>query len=396
MNLWKRATGVLKDQSSIWLTSFSKRTAWRNPEIEVAVIKSTSHNDSRVDYRNAQRVFAWVRVSPAYLKPLVLAIAMRIHKTRSWVVALKGLMLMHGVFCCRVPAVQRIGRLPFDLSSFKDEHSKHGEKWGHDTFIRAYYSFLDRKSSLLYSHAQEQYKGQLRQVEADQDEQKTSTSMMQCLVWLQEMQDLLDMLMEIKPRSDTMAGTLILEALDCVMIEIFDVYSRICSGISAVLIQICSAGKVEASMGLKVLHKANIQGNELCLYIKFCRELGVNNAVNCPAVKQIPEEDIRMLEHIITEVPDRSNEENNDTTKERSSSMVILESKTDEPNDSGRHSLQTKVTDQWEAFDEDHSRIFVMGEKVAKSREEHLKVLIPLIDIYAHGNKINFPNLISL
>lgn len=384
---------MLKDQSSIWLTSFSKRTSWRNPEIEVAVIKSTSHNDSLIDYRNAQRVFAWVRVSPAYLKPLVWAIAMRIQKTRSWVVALKGLMLMHGVFCCRVPALRRIGRLPFDLSSFKDEHTKHGEKWGHDTFIRAYYSFLDRKSSLLFSHSQEQYKGQLRKVEADQDEQKTSTSMMQCLVWLQEMQDLLDMLLEIKPQSESMVGTLILEAMDCVMIEIFDVYSRICSGISAVLIQICSAGKVEASMGLKVLHKANIQGKELCLYIKFCRELGVNNAVNCPAVKQIPEEDIRMLEHIITEVEDRSNEQNNDTTKERSSSTVILESKIEERSDSGRYSLQTKVTDQWEAFDEDHSRIFVMGEKVAKSREEHLKALI---DIHAHGNRTEFPNLISL
>ncbi|KAL8100668.1 putative clathrin assembly protein At1g25240 [Apium graveolens] len=396
MNLWKRAAGVLKDQSSIWLTSFSKRTAWRNPDIEVAVIKSTSHNDSRVDYRNSQRVFAWVRVSPAYLKPLVLAIALRIQKTRSWVVALKGLMLMNGVFCSRVPAVQRIGRLPFDLSSFKDEHSKPGEKWGHDTFIRAYYSFLDRKSSLLYSHAQEQYKGQLRKVEADQDEPRTFTSMMQCLVWLQEMQDLLDMLMEIKPRSETMVGTLILEAMDCVMIEIFDVYSRICSGISAVLIQIWSAGKVEASMGLKVLHKANIQGKELCSYIEFCRELGVTNAVNCPAVKQIPEEDIMMLEHIISEVSDRSNEPKIDTTKERSSSIVTLESKVDEQNDSGRHSLQTKVTDQWEAFDEDHSRIFVMGEKVAKSREEHLKALIPLIDIHVHGNKTDFPNLISL
>ncbi|KAK1385321.1 Phosphoinositide-binding clathrin adaptor [Heracleum sosnowskyi] len=388
MNLWKTATGVLKDQSSVWLTSFSKRTPWRNPDIEVAVIKSTTHNDSRVDYRNAQRVFAWVRVSPAYLKPLVLAIALRIQKTRSWVVALKGLMLMHGVFCSRVPAVQRIGRLPFDLSSFKDQHSKHGEKWAHDTFIRAYYSFLDRKSSLLYSHAQEQYKGHLRKVEADQDEQKTTTTMIQCLVWLQEMQDLLDMLMEIKPRSESMVGTLILEAMDCVMIEIFDVYSRICSGISALLIQICSAGKVEASMGLKVFHKANTQGKELCLYIEFCRELGVNNAVNCPTVKQIPEEDIRMLEHIITAVPHTSNEQNNDTTKERSSSVV--------PNDSGRHSLQTKVTDQWEAFDEDRSRIFVMAEKVAKSREEHFKALLPLIDIHAHGNKTEFPNLISL
>lgn len=396
MNLWKRASGVLKDQSSIWLTSFSKRTAWRNPEIEVAVIKSTSHNGSRVDYRNAQRVFAWVRVSPAYLKPLVLAIAMRIQKTRSWVVALKGLMLMHGVFCSRVPAVERIGRLQFDLSSFKDGHSKHGENWGYDTFIRAYYSFLNRKSCLLYSHAQEQYKGQLRNVEADQDEQKTSTTMMQCLVWLQEMQDLLDMLMDIKPRSESMVGTLILEAMDCVLIEIFDVYSRICSGISAVLIQICSAGKVEASMGLKVLHKANIQGKELCLYMEFCRKLGVNNAANCPGVKQIPEEDIRMLEHIFTGVSDRSNEQKDDTTKERSSSMVTLESKTEERNDSGRNSLQTKVTDQWEAFEEDHSRIFVMGEKIAKSREEHLKALIPLIDIHALGNKTDFPNLISL
>lgn len=396
MNLWERATGVLKDQSSIWLTSFSKRTAHRNPDIEVAVIKSTSHNGSRIDYRNVQRVFAWVRVSPAYLQPLVLAIAMRIQKTRSWVVALKALMLMHGVFSCRVPAVQRIGRLPFDLSGFKDEHSKPGRKLGHDSFIRAYYSFLARKSLLLYVHAQEHYNGQLRKVEADQDEQITSTSMMQSLVWLQEMQDLLDMLMVIKPRSDSMVGTLILEAMDCVLIEIFNIYSRICSGISAVLIQIYSAGKVEASTGLKVLHKANIQGKELSLYIEFCRELGVNNAANCPQVKQIPEEDVRMLELFINEAPDRSNEQNNDTTKERSSSMVTMESKIEKRNDSGRHSLQTKVTDQWEAFDEDHSSIFVMGEKIAKSREEHLKALLPLINIHAHGNKTEFPNLISL
>ncbi|WOG83602.1 hypothetical protein DCAR_0102779 [Daucus carota subsp. sativus] len=395
MNLWKRASGVLKDQTSIWLTSFSKRTSQRNPDIDVAVIKSTSHNDSRVDYRNAQRVFAWVRVSPAYLKPLVLAIAVRIQKTHSWVVALKGLMLMHGVFSCRVPAVQMIGRLPFDLSSFKDRHFKHGEKRDHDTFVQAYYCFLDCKSSFLYAHSQEQYKGQLRKVAADQDEQKTSTSMMQCLKWLQEMQVLLDMLMEIKPRSETMVENLILEAMDCVIIEIFDVYSRICSGISAVLFQICSAGKVEASMGLKILHKANVQGKELCMYIEFCRELGVNNAANFPGVKHIAEEDIRMLEHIISEATDRGNEQNNDTA-EGSLTMVTLESKIDEQNESGRHSLQTRVTEQWEAFDEDHSKFFVMGEEVAKSREEHLKALIPLIDIHAHGNKTEFPNLISL
>jgi hypothetical protein len=107
MKLWRRAAGALKDQNSILAVSLSGQTRYRNSDLEAAIVNATSHDESYVDYRSAQRVFAWIRASPVSLKPLIWALA-----SRSWVVAIKGLMLMHGVFCCKTAAVRRIGRLP--------------------------------------------------------------------------------------------------------------------------------------------------------------------------------------------------------------------------------------------------------------------------------------------
>lgn len=149
MKLWKRAVGILKDKNSIHLAGLSRRTPYRNPHLEAIVIKATSHDDSSVDYKNFQRVYQWARTSPLYMKPLIWSLSTRMEKTRSWIVALKGLMLIHGVFCCKIPAIQRIGRLPFDLSSFTDGHSSRA--WGFNAFVRAYFAYLDKRSTFVSS-----------------------------------------------------------------------------------------------------------------------------------------------------------------------------------------------------------------------------------------------------
>ncbi|RVX19494.1 putative clathrin assembly protein [Vitis vinifera] len=129
MKLWRRASGALKDKNSMLIASLSSRNAPWNPRFEVTIIKATSHDESKVDYENIKRVFAWLHASPAYLKPLLSALSTRLQKTCSWVVALKGLVLMHGVLRCNIPAVQNIGRLPFDLSNFRDSYRKSGRTW---------------------------------------------------------------------------------------------------------------------------------------------------------------------------------------------------------------------------------------------------------------------------
>ncbi|KAJ8565291.1 hypothetical protein K7X08_007867 [Anisodus acutangulus] len=347
MRLWRKASGILKDQNSLWLASLSRRTSFRNPEMEAAVIKATSHDEFTIDMKNVDRVCKWLRLSPSHLKSLIWSISLRMEKTRSWVVAIKGLMLMHGVYSSKIPAIQRIGRLPFDLSNFKDGHLDPSKIWGINVFIHAYFTYLDQKSSLLFMNLQERRNLQnLERINNDNNNNNYSVafvegrySMIQDLVLLQKLQFLLDMLLEIKPLCYTAVVPLILEAMDCVMIEVFDVYSRICNGIARIMLRIYSAGKVEASMALRIVQKATIQGEELSFYFKLCRRIGVKNAIECPRIEQIRDEDIKELEEIINGVSEKDVQMCKD--------IVVCE-KT-----SHQTKLRTVITDDWEKFDED-------------------------------------------
>ncbi|CAK7326867.1 unnamed protein product [Dovyalis caffra] len=338
MKLWRRAAGALKDQNSILAIALSRQSRYPNSDLEAAIIKATSHDDSYVDYRNAQRVFAWIRASPVSLKPLIWALTTRMEKTRSWVVAIKGLMLMHGVFCCKTPAVQRIGRLPFDLSNFTDGHSKPAKMWGFNLFVRSYFCFLDQRSALLYVQ-----------------QNQTEEPMVQELVKLKNWQSLLDMLLQIKPQAENMKKALISEAMDCVIIEIFDVYSRICKGIASVLMRIYSAGKLEATMAFKILQKEKVQGEALAKYFEFCRDFGVFNALEVPKVTQIPEADIKDLERIINGVPEATGYKNSTNNEDIDNKAIVV--REDVANivkgKEGNSRLKTIITDKWEVFEED-------------------------------------------
>ncbi|XP_043695353.1 putative clathrin assembly protein At1g25240 [Telopea speciosissima] len=342
MRLWERASAILKDNNSICLAKLSRRTSFRNPDLESALIKATSHDELSVDYKNTQRVFAWVRTSSSFIKPFIWALTKRMEKTRSWIVVIKGLMLLHGIFCCNVPALRRIGRLPFDLSNFTDGHSKSAQSWGFNAFVRAYFAYLDKRSFFLSCDAP---------LDDLKDEKDVDVSMVKVLVELQRLQTLLDMLIQIKPRAAGMNVCLILEAMDCIVIEIFDIYSRTCRGIAGVLLGIFNAGKVEASMALRVLQKAASQGEELSLYFEFCKDFGVLNASEFPRVEQIPEEDIRVLEQMINgKVSEKKiNESYNGDEK----AIVPVDNPSAEKQEDLDNTSKTIVTQNWVVFDDE-------------------------------------------
>ncbi|KAL7000737.1 hypothetical protein U1Q18_001890 [Sarracenia purpurea var. burkii] len=385
MRLWRRASGALKDQNSILIASLARRTALRNPDIEAAVIKATSHDESRVDYKSASTVFKWIRTSPAYLRPFVRALCVRMERTRSWVVALKGLILMHGVFCCKVPAMHKMGRLPFDLSNFKDGHASPSKMWGYNAFVRAYYAYLDQKSAVICMDLQERNARILETID--------QTPMEQELGRLQKTQALFDLLLQIKPQADGMIRALIFEAMDCIIIEIYDIYSRICNGIARVLGSICSAGKVEATVALKVLQKAVSQGEELSLYLEFCRDIGVLNAKDCPRVERIPEEGIRELQRIING--------DSEKTEMEDKAIVVSEAPMADDQKDSRSNLKTVITNNWEVFDEDLIQIVgeddshEAGRRIAEEEDPFAASLIPFLQVQPYGNNQELPDLIS-
>ncbi|KAI3905502.1 hypothetical protein MKW92_052624 [Papaver armeniacum] len=217
MKILKTASAVLKDKNSILLAKLSRKSSYRNPDLETAIIKATSHDESKIDYKNAQRVFNWVRNSSTFIKPLIWSLSTR-------------LMLMHGIFCCKIPIVKKIGRLPFDLSNFHDCHSKSNRIWSLSAFVRAYFAFLDQKSA-FDSIQSEQDHG------LKQRPHRREAPMVHVLEELQRSQQLLDI--------------------------------KICSGIAGILVGILGASQLEAKMALRILQKAASQGEELSSYFEF-------------------------------------------------------------------------------------------------------------------------------
>ena len=343
MRLWTRAAGALKDRTSLFQANLTRRTALRNPDIEKAVIRATRHRDSSFDRRNADRVCEWIRLSHYNLKPILWSVSNRMEKTRDWTVALKALYLMHAVLNTRSPCVANIGRLPFDLSNFEDAHLSPSKAWPYNALIRAYYAFLDQKSTIVFQHADLADPG---------DEQ--GFVMGKELIVLQKLQNLVDLLMQIKPVSRAVFVPLVLQIMDAIIIEIYDVYGRICRGIAIVIVNIYSAAKSEAKIALNLVQKAKQQGEDLINYFEFCHEIGVVNASEFPVFDRVPEEGIHELEQIIKRFDSDKlmitdvEENDRDEFEEKSIVLVELEKKIDS------NGLKTVIiTDNWEKFDED-------------------------------------------
>ncbi|KFK30656.1 hypothetical protein AALP_AA6G010200 [Arabis alpina] len=363
MKLWKRAAAAIKDRKSLLAVGFSRRSFNRNADLEAAIIHATSHDDSFVDYSNAHRVYKWIRASPLNLKTLVHALSSRVNHTRSWIVALKSLMLLHGVLCCKVPSVVgEIRRLPFDLSDFTDGHSCLSKSWGFNIFVRSYFAFLHHYSSFL-SDQINRHRGNRRSLEK-------ADLVIQDLERIQKLQSLLDMLLQIRPIADNMKKTLILEAMDCIVVESINIYGRICSSIIKIL---PIAGKTDPATTLKIIHKATSQGEDLAIYFDFCKGFGVSNARDTPQFVSIPREEVKLIKKMIQEKQskDEQVEEKKmieEKPKKQEQAIVVLE----------RPKLQTIITDKWEIFEDD----YYFNEKTIKDYQNPPPLIVTNQPVY--------------
>ncbi|CAN6224638.1 unnamed protein product [Urochloa humidicola] len=341
---WRRAAAALKDTRSLLLARLRPRRgagSWQLRELEAAVIRATSHEDRWMDYRSAARVFAWARASPSSLRPAMWALARRARRTRCWAVALKSLMVAHGLLLRSrsglAPPAARAGRVPFELADFRDRSSA----LAFSAFVRAYFRFLDYRS--LFA-AEEDY------TDADcSDDCQTAQ-----LDRIAKRQYLLELLLQIRPYGDGMEVPLVLEAMDCALVEVFQVYGEICTGIARFLVSGVPGpakppvSKAAAAAGVKVLWRAAEQSTRLASYFELCRGLGVVNARKLPAsFVGLKDDDVRNLERILMV-----------DAQEEAGDAAAAELEGTAPADGkdvagSAPAITTVVTTEWVAFDDE-------------------------------------------
>ncbi|KAK8490092.1 hypothetical protein V6N13_005217 [Hibiscus sabdariffa] len=188
--------------------------------------------------------------------------------------------------------------------------------------------------------------------------------MSQQLSKLRKWQSLLDTLLQVKPRAENMKVGLILEAMDCIIVEIYDVYSRIRTEITKVLSNLQSVTKSEAAMALKILRKATAQSKELASFHEFCKEFGVLNAGEIPTATQIPEEKVKELQRIINGVSDTKMicKDEEEFSEEKS---AIVEYK-----EEVKGALKTVITEKWVGFEIENTKIYEENNEKNSSAEE--------------------------
>ncbi|KAL8162029.1 hypothetical protein V2J09_013518, partial [Rumex salicifolius] len=147
----RKAMGVVKDQTSISLAKVSSNMA---PELEVAIVKATSHDDDPASEKYVRQILTLTSYSRAYVDACITSVSRRLGKTRDWIVALKALMLVHRLMSDGDPIFQqeilyatRRGTRLLNMSDFRDE--AHSNSWDHSAFVRTYALYLDQKLELM-------------------------------------------------------------------------------------------------------------------------------------------------------------------------------------------------------------------------------------------------------
>jgi hypothetical protein len=147
----RKAIGAVKDQTSIGIAKVSSNMA---PDLEVAIVKATSHDEDPPDEKYIRSILNLTSYSRGYVHACVSAVSKRLSKTRDWIVALKAIILVHRLLNDGDPVFQeeilyatRRGARLLNMSDFRDE--AHSSSWDHSAFVRTYAMYLDQRLELM-------------------------------------------------------------------------------------------------------------------------------------------------------------------------------------------------------------------------------------------------------
>eukprot|EP00250_Pteridium_aquilinum_P003094 c13424_g2_i1 orf=1-1737(-) len=334
----RKAIGLLKDQTSI---SIAKVASAGTPDLEVAIVKATSHDEAPAEERYVQAVLHLTSFSRAHVKACVCNIARRLNKTSNWVVAIKALILAHrllrdgdAAFEKELMLSRRQGMCVLNVSDFRDE--SHSNGWDFSGFIHAYGLYLDERldccslgsfgaaprperrhsykdSGYEYSdsvhhrdsvHPHDSYGSPYHDAEKKQPEKETSKSMKnmkpdELIENLPAFQRLLERVLACRPTGPAKVNRLVNVALYAVIRESFVLYADLQDGLAILRDVFFDMDSQDCGRVLDIYSLAAKQMEELIPFYSFCKALGVCRTAEYPSVEVISKDLLLTMEDFV-------------------------------------------------------------------------------------------------
>ncbi|WZZ54390.1 hypothetical protein YC2023_054497 [Brassica napus] len=355
----RKAIGAVKDQTSIGIAKVASNTA---PDLEVAIVKATSHDDDPASEKYIREILNLTSLSRGYILACVTSVSRRLGKTRDWVVALKALMLVHRLLNEGDPLFQeeilhstRRGTRMLNMSDFRDE--AHSSSWDHSAFVRTYAFYLDQRlelalferksgggggSSSYHSNGDDRYSrgrddfrsppprsydydngsgggysggyggvpkrsrsyGDMNEMGGGRDEKKAVTPLREMTPErifgkMGHLQRLLDRFLTLRPTGLAKNSRMILIALYPVVRESFKLYADICEVLAVLLDKFFDMEYTDCVKAFDAYASAAKQIDELIAFYNWCKETGVARSSEYPEVQRITSKLLETLEEFV-------------------------------------------------------------------------------------------------
>lgn len=328
----RSAMGVLKDQTSISLAKVASTGA---PDLEVAIVKATNHDEAPMEEKYVQEVLHLTSYSRSYVSACVQGIAKRLSKTHDWIVALKALMLAHRLLRDGDSAFEqelmfsgRRGMRVLNVSDFRDE--AHSNGWDFSAFIHAYGLYLDerldctsigsfasrpkqeRRSSYTESRHEYSDSGYYNDSYGSRDnEDPRKHAQQEKSKAIKEMnpeelmekfpifQRVLDRVLACRPTGMAKVDRLVNMALYPVVRESFLLYVDIRDGLAILLDAFFDMDQRDCSKVFDIYSRAAKQIVDLVSFYSFCKALGICRTTEYPTVEKISDELLETMEDFL-------------------------------------------------------------------------------------------------
>ena len=348
----RKAIGVVKDQTSIGIAKVASNMA---PDLEVAIVKATSHDDDQSSDKYIREILSLTSLSRGYVHACVTSVSRRLKKTRDWIVALKALMLVHRLLNEGDPLFQeeilyatRRGTRILNMSDFRDE--AHSSSWDHSAFVRTYASYLDQRLELAlferrgrngggsssshqsngddgYNRSRDDFRsppprtydyetgngfgmpkrsrsfGDVNEIGA-REEKKSVTPLREMTPErifgkMGHLQRLLDRFLSCRPTGLAKNSRMILIAMYPVVKESFRLYADICEVLAVLLDKFFDMEYTDCVKAFDAYASAAKQIDELIAFYHWCKDTGVARSSEYPEVQRITSKLLETLEEFV-------------------------------------------------------------------------------------------------
>ncbi|CAL9085588.1 unnamed protein product [Musa acuminata var. zebrina] len=347
----RKALGTVKDQTSIGLAKVSSNIA---PELDVAIVKATSHDDEPANEKYLREILNMTSYSRGYISACIATVSKRLGKTHDWIVALKALMLVHRLLVDGDPAFQheilyatRRGTRLLNMSDFRDE--AHSNSWDHSAFVRTYALYLDQRlECLVYerkqsggssrsndstterwrspppnrsdygdrdpyvygSYGRSSYSSPPGNGSAGYDERQNGEDKKpptpprdmkpeRILGRMHQLHQLLDRFLACRPTGNAKHSRMILVALYPIVRESFQLYADICEILAILLDRFFDMDYPDCVKSFEAYASAAKQIDELCSFYAWCKDTGVARSSEYPEVQRITDKLLETLEEFM-------------------------------------------------------------------------------------------------